>query len=307
MIPMEMLAFIIAAALAAALMTTLESNHKTRRRLRGQYATPIKSAGLAPLLKTVALTHPFLLWVQDATLARDEKEREKITTSLRLAGFDQAVAPVVFVVFRFSLAVGLPTIFVLSQHLVNTPMSGLAPLVMVLVLSALGLVAPGVWVNGRAAARRELAGQQFPDALDLLVVCIDAGLGIDAAFSRVGRELEQSHSLISQLFSGVSVQLSAGRSRADALLGLAQAADLESIRSFVNLLIRADSLGVSIAKTLQSYAAEMRAYRFHVAETKAMRVPLLITIPLITCLLPVIVGAMLLPPLIDLIRRFSHL
>ncbi len=304
---LQIFTFVLVVIFTIAIAAAGEEFLKVRRRLRGEYADPVKRGGGGfALLKAEALTHPVLLWVQNATLQRDQKEREKITKSLTAAGFGHSAAPATFVIVRFSLAVGLPTAFVVSQHFAQTPMTGLGPLVMSLVCCVVGLAAPGIWVNGRAAARQTLLEQQFPDSLDLLVVCMDAGLGLDGAFQRVGREIEHSHPMVSELFTGVSSQLAAGRSRADALRGMAEKGNLESIRSFVSLLIQTDTLGVSVAQTLQNYAAEMRAKRFTNAEEKAMQVPLLITLPLITCLLPVIVGVLLIPPIIDMVRRFAN-
>jgi len=100
----------------------------------------------------------------------------------------------------------------------------------------------------------------------------------------------------------MSDELRAGRSRADALRNLADRADVDAVKSFVALLIQTDSLGTSVGQTLKTYAAEMREHRFLRAEEKAMRIPVLMTIPLVACILPVIVTALLLPPIIDVIR-----
>jgi tight adherence protein C len=135
-----------------------------------------------------------------------------------------------------------------------------------------------------------------------MVVCVEAGLGLESAFIRVAEDVKESHPRIAEEFDRMSDELRAGRSRADALRNLAARADVDAVKSFVALLIQTDSLGTSVGQTLKTYAAEMREHRFLKAEEKAMRVPVLMTIPLVACILPVIVTALMLPPVIDVIR-----
>jgi len=131
---------------------------------------------------------------------------------------------------------------------------------------------------------------------------VEAGLGLDAAFIRVGEEIHESHPRIAKEFGRLAEELRAGRSRAEALRAMADRCDVQGIRSFVALLIQTDVLGASVAQTLRTYSAEMRQTRYLRAEEKAMRIPVLMTIPLVVCILPVIVGALLLPAVLDVIR-----
>ena len=101
----------------------------------------------------------------------------------------------------------------------------------------------------------------------------------------------------------VSQELRAGRSRAEALRSLADRVQVDVIKSFVALLIQTDALGVSIAQSLRTYSHEMRQHRMLKAEEKAMRIPVLLTIPLVACILPVIVTAVMLPAIIDTVRN----
>ena len=305
----EIFTFLIVAAVTIGLMSGVRGQMKVRERLKGQRSAGAAAAGPAGggggLIKSERLTNPFLLWVQNATLQKDTKERDKVSRDLALAGFHHPAAPAIFVFTRFSLAVGLPTLFMFSQTFAAKPMTGMAPSVMALAFCGLGLMAPGFFVRGRADSRRTTIEHQFPDALDLLVVCVEAGLSLEAAFQRVSREIEESHPLVADLFAGLSNQLTAGRGRADALRAMGERADVAAVRSFVGLLVQTESLGVGVGQTLRTYATEMRANRFVKAEEKAMRVPLLITLPLVTCLLPVIVGVLLLPAIIDIVRKFG--
>ena len=103
----------------------------------------------------------------------------------------------------------------------------------------------------------------------------------------------------------MSAELTAGRGRSEALRAMAERVNVDSIKSFVALLIQTDALGVSIAQSLRTYSSEMRQSRFLKAEEKAMRIPVLLTVPLVACLMPVIIVALLLPPIIDLMRTLG--
>ena len=132
-----------------------------------------------------------------------------------------------------------------------------------------------------------------------MVVCIEAGLGFDSAFVRVSQEIAASHRDIAFEFSRVSQELRAGRSRPDALRRMSERVNVDALRAFAALMIQTDSLGASIGQTLRTYSAEMRERRFLRGEEKAMRIPVLLTVPLVACILPVIITALLLPAGLD--------
>ena len=142
----------------------------------------------------------------------------------------------------------------------------------------------------------------FPDCLDLLIICVESGLSIEAAMDRVGREMVFSHPLISEMLSLTTLQLRAGASREDAFRKLGEAAGVDEIRSFTTLVIQSDKLGTSIATTLRVYAAEMRERRQLRAEERAHRLPVLISIPLVVCMLPVMIGVLMLPAVVRLVK-----
>jgi tight adherence protein C len=133
-----------------------------------------------------------------------------------------------------------------------------------------------------------------------MLVCVEAGLGIDAAFSRIGAEITTSHPLLAQLFASVALELRAGRSREDALRLLARRTAVPEIKAFVTLIIQSDKLGASISQALKIYSAEMREGRRMRAEEKAHRLPVLLSIPLVVFLLPVTIAVLMLPAAISL-------
>jgi tight adherence protein C len=299
----EILTFGIVVAVTLAVTRGVAASLDVRRRLADP--TPSATLGAESVLKGGKVRNPFLLWVQSSTSLSDSKDRAKLRRDLSLAGFDQQAAPIWYVIARFALAIGLPLIFLLSQSLFAKPLSGVGLIFGALGLCGLGLIAPRAFIDNRATARKDQMEHEFPDALDLMVVCIEAGLGLEAAFVRVGHEVRESHPRIAEEFNRISQEFRAGRSRSDALRAMADRTNVDPVKSFVALLIQTDALGTSIGQTLRTYSDEMREHRFLKAEEKAMRIPVLMTVPLVACILPVIVMALLLPPIIDVVRNLA--
>ncbi len=126
---------------------------------------------------------------------------------------------------------------------------------------------------------------------------------MEAAFDRVGREMLNSHPLVAQMLSIVTLELRAGSTREEALRNMANRTQVSEIRSFSTLLIQSDKLGSSVGETLRVYAAEMREKRRMRAEEKAHKLPVLLSVPLVACMLPVMIGVLMLPAIIRVIRE----
>ncbi len=302
------LALDIAAFAAMALIVfvvgrRIEATLSVRRRLRGDAPQTAMAGSTGTLLRSNTPRNPILAWVQQSTL-KDPEERRGLRRDLARAGFESQAAPAIYVVVRFCLAVGLPVGFLFAQKFLDKPMTGLTLILFPLALAGLGLMAPRAFIDNRAGARRRQLENEFPDALDLMVVCVESGLGLEGALLRVGNETDRSHPRTAHEFNLVSQELRAGRTRAEALRNLAERAQVEMVKSFVALLIQTDQLGGSVALTLRTYSSEMRQHRMLKAEEKAMRLPVLLTIPLVGFILPVIFTSVLLPAVISAIRQF---
>jgi tight adherence protein C len=225
-----------------------------------------------------------------------------IRSRLIAAGYNQEHAPRVYSLVRLVLVIGLPlATFALMWASGSSP--SLTKLYFIGAIAALlGLYLPNLWVRARADRRQREIINGFPDALDLMLVCVEAGLGLESAFSRVGMEMTRSHPLLAEQLGSVVLELRAGRSQEDALRRMADRAGADEIRAFATLLIQSHKLGSSIAQTLRTYAGEMRERRRMRAEEKAHRLPVLLSIPLVTCMLPVMIGVLMLPAVIRTIR-----
>lgn len=299
-IVLELVAFVLATGATLLAERALFARLNVRRRL-ARDAIP-QAAGAVSVLKSETVTNRFLIWVQAATKPSNPDETTRLRHDLALAGFESPAAPIWYVICRFSLAIGLPVLLIFGSAALGKPLSGLQGIVGPLALCGLGLASPSYFVRSRAKARRAEIEHEFPDALDLMVVCVEAGLGLEATFVRVATEVRESHPRIAYEFGRLTEELSAGKGRADALRAMAARVDVDSVKSFVALLIQSDALGVSIAQGLRTYSGEMRETRFLKAEEKAMRIPVLMSLPIVACFLPVVVVALLLPPAIDVVR-----
>jgi len=229
---------------------------------------------------------------------RDDSLRKKLVA----AGYTATYAPRLYTLIRLVLVIGLPVVlFVLMWSTGSTP--SIFKVYAAVVIAALaGLYLPAVYLAAKADRRQREIINGFPDALDLMLVCVEAGLGMDSAFARVGMELTTSHPKLAEQFGAVVLELRAGRSHEDALRRMADRAGAEEIRAFATLLIQSSKLGSSIAQTLRVYAAEMREHRRMRAEERAHRLPVLLSIPLVGCMLPVMIGVLMLPALIRVVR-----
>jgi tight adherence protein C len=175
------------------------------------------------------------------------------------------------------------------------------------ILALLGLLAPSLFISAKADRRKEAIVNGFPDCLDLILVCIESGLGLEAAIDRVGKEMAISHPQVAELLSVTMLQLRAGASREEAFRKLADLSAVDDIRAFTTLIIQSDRLGTSISSTLRVYAAEMREKRRMRAEEKAHRLPVLISIPLVACMLPTMIGTLMLPAVVMVAREIFPL
>lgn len=239
-------------------------------------------------------------------LSLTDTKSDVLAERLMLAGYDQPYAVRAFVLARTVLTITVPLLVVAGLSLSGTEVSA-GKLYMVFVGAALfGLYLPNIIVGSRAENRRQEILNGFPDTLDLMLVCVEAGLGIDAAFSRVGTEITQSHPLLARMFATVSLELRAGRSREQALRTLARRSGVPEIGAFVTLIIQSDKLGASISQALKVYAAEMREGRRMRAEEKAHRIPVLLSVPLVCFLLPTMVSVLMLPAAISMKQSMAE-
>jgi tight adherence protein C len=242
-------------------------------------------------------------FIEKSGISLVDTQGETLRARLIAAGYASPIAPKLFTAIRLIMLVLLPAIAVGMVFLTGSQISVFKLYLLGVGLAVFGLYAPNLFISAKADRRREAIVNGFPDSLDLMLVCVEAGLGMEAAFDRVGREMLNSHPLVSRMLSVVTLELRAGATREEALRNMASRTQVTEIRSFSTLLIQSDKLGSSVGETLRVYAGEMREKRRMRAEEKAHKLPVLISIPLVTCMLPVMIGVLMLPAIIRVIRE----
>lgn len=169
----------------------------------------------------------------------------------------------------------------------------------------LGFLIPDFWLGSRIKARQLKVKLGLPEALDLLVICIEAGLGVDQAVMRVAEELKLTQPVISEEFNLVNLEQRAGRSRADAWRHMAQRTDVDSVRSLTSLLIQTDQFGTSIAKALRIHSDTLRTQRRQQAEEQAAKTAVKLVFPLVLFIFPSLFVVVLGPSLIVMKEGFE--
>ena len=212
---------------------------------------------------------------------------------INAAYFSPLAIPIYFAV-RIGSALGLPILGLFVSGLIPD-LSGSASLLMASGLSAMGLVGPPVYLDWRRSKMREKYRQTFPDFMDVLVVCVEAGQSLQGAIDRVAREMARTNPEFGANLHIVSLELRAGSDLHTALGGFAERLGIEEVQSLTLLLKQSAELGTSLAGSLRVYSDEMRDKRLMRAEAKANALPVKMVVPLGLFIFPVILVVIMLP------------
>ncbi|MBY0375140.1 MAG: type II secretion system F family protein [Bryobacteraceae bacterium] len=159
-------------------------------------------------------------------------------------------------------------------------------MVAILAAAAAGFFGPNEYVKIRGQKRQKEIKRGLPNALDLLVVCVESGLGLDQAIIQVAKELEHAHREITEEFALVNFELKAGKRRAEALRNLAERTSVDDLKKLVAVLIQADRFGTGVAQSLRAHADYMRVQARQVCEEKAAKLGVKLVFPIFFCILP---------------------
>ena len=176
-----------------------------------------------------------------------------------------------------------------------------ASLFWVVALGGVGYLTPDLWLKRKTSSRRNRIRKSLPDALDLMVICVDAGLGLDQALIRIGQELGTSHPDIAEEFTQVNLEQRAGRPRLEAWKNLADRSEIEEFTSFVSMLTQTDRFGTPIIRALSRFSEDIRMKRRQRAEEAAAKTKIKIIFPLVLCIFPCIFIVLLAPALLSIV------
>ncbi len=239
----------------------------------------------------------------EAVKPREAKELSKSRATLVHAGFRQPGALEIYWGIKAGAALVGLSLGALAAFSGRVPVQ--YKMFVVLACVAVAFYLPGWLLDARVKKRQKAIQHGLPDALDLLVVCVEAGMGLDAAIYRVCLELAHKEPILSAELRLLTLELRAGKSRREALKNLSARIGLEDMGSLVAMLIQTDMFGTSIAQTLRVYADSMRTKRFQLAEELAAKLPVKLLFPLIFFIFPTLLLVILGPAAISLIKMFS--
>jgi tight adherence protein C len=235
-----------------------------------------------------------------------EWERSRVNRLLVHAGYRAPQALSLFYATKALLTVSLPiAVFVASPFFPQITTGTL--LVAACGAGFFGSIGPSVWLDHRVKSRQQEVRASFPDALDLLVVCVESGLGLSPALQRVADELSVSHPELGTDLAIVNAEMRAGVERTQALKNLAERTGLEDIRGLTALLIQTMRFGTSVADALRVYSEEFRDKRMQAAEEQAAKIGTKMIFPLVACLFPSFFLVAVGPAVLRLIEVFGQL
>jgi tight adherence protein C len=211
------------------------------------------------------------------------------------AGVRRKNAAAVYWGVKIFSAIALPAIFLILRILFFKLLSYPATTAVAVFTALLGFYSSDIWLLHKTDKRKEKLLEALPDALDLLVVCVEAGMGLDGAINRVAQEIKLKCSELSDELIFLNLELRAGKPRHDALKNLALRTDLQEMHSLVTLLIQTDKFGTSIANALRVYSESYRIQRYQRAEELAAKIPVKLVFPLVLFILPALFVAILGP------------
>jgi tight adherence protein C len=297
-----LMVFLAASVLAFGIMATVHARSSVRRRAAGiaEYTGEREAADKHSLRGSSARAVQRLL---DYTTKHYSGEKGGDAKVLRRrliqAGIFDARAVAYFFVARTTLAVGLGVGAFLLLPLLLTQKPSMFWM-SVMVSSIVGYIGPSFYVDRRIAKNMDEHRSGFPDFLDLMVVCADSGLSMEASLERVGRELGDTYPSLCANIHMTNLEIRAGKTMTDALEHFGDRLGLEEARAFATLIQQSAELGSSITDALRVYSDDMRHKRLSRAEEKAYSLPAKLALPMMICIFPVLFVVILLPVVVRL-------
>ncbi len=300
----------VAVVLIALGIGTYSSSRRARRARAAGTSTKSKDAGSREkgnaesirFLDEVTNVTPVLQPIARQLVPFNIAELSTLRQKLVRAGFLRPSAVGAYYVARLFCAIAAAALFVILSPYLSTKLSTIWLIAGGLGTVALGLYAPNIFVSMRRSSLQQQYRDGFPDSLDLLVICVEAGLGLDASINRVAGELRHAHPALADNYELMAIELRAGSTREDAFKNLAERMGIDEVRQMVTLLLQSEELGTSVADALRVYSDEMRVHRMLRAEAKAMSLPVKLALPLGLFVFPTMIVVVLVPVMIRIFR-----
>lgn len=276
-------------------------------RLRRLTAAPVAAMPGVSLRRGGSFLERLLnLGFTDRFVPGDERERTRLKTWLTQAGYTSTRAAETYYATRVVLGLAVPFVAIFLVPILLPDLRSQA-VTLALLAAVVGFMLPVVWVSRRKKRRQRQVREGLPDVLDLLLVCTEAGLGLDMAIARVADETITSHPLLSDNLRLINTEVRAGKPRVDAMRAFAERTGVPEAVSLVNLLVQSDTLGTSMAGALRVFAEDMRAHRLLKAEELAQKLSVKLSMVLVACFVPALVMAVMAPIIFSIVRTWKGL
>jgi tight adherence protein C len=291
------LTFVFTATVSLALLLLLMGgNSKVSARLNAIAGSAETTVASAPN-SSMEVASSFARWVAPIRKLVGLADDGEIARRLAAAGYRKASYVDLYYTVKLlgPVVAGLIAGFVLRGENV---------LMWFLILAAAGFLGPDLWLSAAVSRRREKIRLALPDALDLLVICMESGLGMDQALIRVGEELRVIHRDLSDEFLIIRLEQRAGKPRIEAWRNMANRSGLEIFRSFVNMLVQTERFGTPLSKSLGHFADSLRTHRRQQAEELAAKTTVKLVFPLVLFIFPSMFIVLLVPALLSIGKSF---
>jgi tight adherence protein C len=253
----------------------------------------------APNHPSLALAELLKKW--GTLLPANPKDVTTMQRRLIRAGYRNENALKILYGAKISLAVILPLLATLA--VANSASDPANKFLFVLAAVAMGFFGPNEWVKIKSQKRQKQLQRGLSNGLDLLVVCVESGLGLDQAVVQVAKELEHAHPEISEEFTMVTLEMKAGKRRVEALRNLAERTGVDDLKKLVAVLIQADRFGTGVAASLRGHADFMRVQARQIAEEKAAKLGVKLVFPIFFCILPTLFVVTVGPVAVKIVRE----
>lgn len=288
-------------AVAWPLVLAKGDRNDLKRRLKVDDRKAPEQVEAAPKKSQSVVREKAVKRAQEFYAKSDPENVARLRMKLIQAGYMEPRAVGTFFLIRFACLVGTAIgAFLVNQWMASADSTATSRWTFIILSGAAGYFVPGLVLSQKVREKMREYRNGFPDFMDLMIVCSDAGMSMEAGIERVSKELAKTYPSLSQNLQLVSLELRAGRSLDDALKALADRLSLDEVRSFATLLQQSKELGTSLAGALRVFSDEMRHKRMSLAEEKAHALPAKMSVPVVVCILPVVLMIAVIPIIVKM-------
>jgi len=283
----------------------------TKKQVRFRLVKPKTRTGFFPSLNEISqnkyakLFHDLLDQLKNFSSPKKQLEQEDYKKKFITAGIRSNLWITRFFGLKTFFTFVVPILYLLFAFFFSKDTSSTDMFMVAVTLAVGGYYLPNAVLASKVKNRKAEIFDAFPDSLDLIRVCVAAGMGLDAAIARVGSEIAVQSKAISEEFTHLNLELRAGLARSAALQNFAIRCDLEEVKAFVGMLIQAERHGTSVSEALIIFSEDLRSKRKLHAQETASKIPVKLSLPILLCIFPAIFVILLAPPIVNVTGMFK--